>query len=144
MESKVVSEVNELFEVLNERIRGYEKAREKVNNLEYRTLFQQYVEQSKRFENELRPFSDRSPEQAGTRMQGDLWHFWMDIKGALTSDSDESMIKACIGGEEAAIDKYREVLNDDDLPINLRSKISEQLTEIRAAHGNLSRLKEIE
>lgn len=144
MESKVVSEINEVFEVLNERISGYEKAMENVKSPEYKSLFQQYAQQSRSFEEELRPFSDKNPEEVGTRMKGDAWRFWMDIKGAMASDNDEAMLKASIGGEEAAIDKYEEVLQDTELPINLRSRLSEQLTEIRSAHGNLVRLKEIE
>ena len=68
----------------------------------------------------------------------------MDIKDALTSDSDEAMLKASINGEEAAIDQYQDVLEDQDLPTNLRARLDQQLVEIRAAHGNLVRLRDIE
>ena len=144
MTSKVISEVNDIFEVLNERIRGYEKARDNVQSPEYKSLFEKYAAQSRSFEQELAPFSDRTPEEVGTRAKGDLWRFWMDIKDALTSDSDEAMLKASINGEEAAIDQYQDVLEDRDLPTNLRARLDQQLVEIRAAHGNLVRLRDIE
>lgn len=143
MADKVISEVNEIFEVLNERILGYEKARDNVENPEYKSLFQKYSAQSRSFEQDLAMFSDRTPEEAGTRVKGDAWRFWMDIKDALTSDSEEAMLKASITGEEAAIDKYQDVLEDRDLPANLRSRLEQQLVEIRAAHGNLVRLRDI-
>lgn len=144
MTSRVISEVNEIFEVLNERIMGYEKARDNVESPEYKSLFERYAAQSRSFEHELAPYSDRTPEEAGTRTKGDLWRFWMDIKDALTADSDEAMLKASITGEEAAIDQYQDVLEDQDLPTDLRVRLDKQLIEIRAAHGNLVRLRDIE
>lgn len=144
MDTKVSSEVKEIFEVLNERIRGYEKAAEKVKSTEYRSLFEKHVRESRDFENELRVYSDKTPEDAGTRVQGDTWRFWMGIKGALSSDKDESMLEACIRGEEAAISKYENVLDDEDLPTDLRTILRRQLAEIRTSHENLERLEEME
>lgn len=144
MDTKVSSEVKEIFEVLNERIRGYEKAAEHVRSAEYRSLFEKHVRESRGFEDELRPYSEKTPEDAGTRIQGDTWRYWMGLKGALSSDKDESMLEACIRGEKAAIDKYENVLEDEDLPMDLQTILRRQLAEIRTSHDNLERLEDLE
>lgn len=144
MDTRVSSEVKEIFEVLNERIRGYEKAAENVRSTEYKSLFQQHMRESRDFENELRSYSDKTPEEAGTRLKGDTWHFWMDIKSAVSSDKDETMLEACIRGEKAAIDKYEDVLEDEELPTDLRTILRRQLAEIRTSHESLQRLEKME
>ena len=121
MKGEVVSEVHHLMEVLNERVNGYQKAIENVDDPEAVSLFEEYKNQALEFENELRSFSDVNPEELGTRMQGDIWHFWMDLKGAITNKSTESMLGACITGENAAIRNYNDVLDDEDLPDDLRT-----------------------
>lgn len=142
MKAEVVSEVNHILEVLNERVNGYEKAIENVDDAECASLFKQYKDQAEQFENELRPFADMSPEEAGTRAVGDAWHFWMDIKGAITNKSTTGMIGACITGESAAINNYSEVLNDESLPSDLRNILESQLEDIKVAHETLVQLKE--
>lgn len=143
MEAKVASEIKEIFEVLNERIKGYEKAFNNAEAPEFKTIFEKYMLQSISFEEELKPFSTKSPEDAGTRVRGDVWRFWMDIKKALSANTDEAMINASITGEEAAIDKYQYVLKDPDLSSNLRERLEQQLIELRTAHGNLCRLRDL-
>lgn len=142
MEAKVANEIKEIFEVLNERIKGYEKARDNAEDPEVRTIFDKYMLQSVSFEEELRPFSTKAPEEVGTRVRGDVWRFWMDIKKALSANSDEAMIEASITGEEAAIDKYQYVLKDPYLSSTLRERLEQQLIEIRTSHGNLCRLRD--
>ncbi|ELR73875.1 hypothetical protein C900_00039 [Fulvivirga imtechensis AK7] len=143
MEAKVASEIKEIFEVLNERIKGYEKAFNNAEAPEIKSIFEKYMLQSISFEEELRPFSTKRPEDAGTRVVGDVWRFWMDIKKALSANTDEAMINASITGEEAAIDKYQHVLRDPDLSSNLRERLEQQLIELRGAHGNLCRLRDL-
>lgn len=142
MKEEVVSEVHHLLEVLNERVNGYQKAIEHADDPEAASLFEEYKSQSIDFENELRPFSDVSPEEAGTRVIGDIWHYWMDLKSALSSNTTESMIGACITGEKAAIRNYNDVLDDEDLPDDLREILSRQLELIEVACENLEQIRD--
>lgn len=130
--SEVISEVNHLFEVLNERIAGYRKAAENVNDVELKSLFEMYAGQSENFERELLPFSDEiSAKDIGTRTIGDAWRVWMDLKAAVTKGGKEAMLGACITGEDAAIRNYQDAI-EEDLPLDLKDILRKQLAEIKA------------
>lgn len=141
MKAEVVSEVHHMLEVLNERINGYEKAIENVKEAEAVSLFREYKKQAEQFQQELKPYAEIDPSEAGTRVIGDVWHFWMDMKGALTNKSTNAMLGACITGELAAIKNYTEVLKDENLPDALRMALERQVDDIRVAHENLVQLK---
>jgi uncharacterized protein (TIGR02284 family) len=134
---EVVSDVNHLLEVCNERIKGYQNAAKNVKDAELKSVFEKYAQQTKKFEQELLPFSDySSPDEAGTRVISDTWRVWMDMKAALTDGSRESMVNASITGEENAISNYEDTL-DDDLPSDLRVIIERQLSEIKSAYNHI-------
>jgi uncharacterized protein (TIGR02284 family) len=134
---EVVSDVNHLIEVCNERIKGYENAAKNVKDAELKSVFEKYAQQTRKFQEELIPFSEfSSPEEAGTRFISDTWRLWMDMKAALTDGSRESLVNASITGEENAISNYEDAL-EDDLPMDVRSIIERQLSEIKSAYNHI-------
>lgn len=138
---ETTSTVNHLLEVLNERIRGYQKAAENTKEEAERTIFEQYSGQAKKFADELLPFSDKfNAEEVGTRIQGDIWHFWMDIKGTLTGKDEDAMIKASITGEKAAISNYEDALKKENLNPELKGILAKQLSEIKNACEKLEKM----
>jgi uncharacterized protein (TIGR02284 family) len=142
MKTEVVSEVQHIIEVLNERVNGYEKGIENVDDAECASLFNEYKQQAQQFEMELQPFAEINIDEIGTRLVGDVWHFWMDLKGAITNKSITAIIGACITGEEAAIRNYEEILDDENLPNELREILGRQLEDIKVACENLIQIKE--
>lgn len=138
---EVISDVNHLLEVCNERIEGYRNAAKNVKDVELKSVFEKYAQQTKKFEEELLPFSDySSAEEAGTRVMGDTWRVWMDMKAALTDGGREAMVNACITGEENAIGNYEDELSED-LPSDLRSILERQLAEIKSALTHIKTFK---
>jgi uncharacterized protein (TIGR02284 family) len=134
---EVLSDVNHLLEVCNERIEGYRNAAKNVKDAELKSVFEKYAQQTKKFQEELLPFSDYSnPDEAGTRFMGDSWRVWMDMKAALTDGSREAMVNASITGEENAVSNYEDCL-EDDLPSDIRSIIERQLAEIKSALNHI-------
>ncbi|HEY8399772.1 MAG TPA: PA2169 family four-helix-bundle protein [Cytophagaceae bacterium] len=139
--SEVISSVNHLLEILNERTAGYRKASENVNDSELKVLFEKYAEQAESFEKELLPFSDEiSAKDLGTRKVGDAWRVWMDIKSAITQGGRVGMLNACITGESAAIRNYKKAF-DEDLPRDLKDILRRQLAEIENAQKTLEQRK---
>jgi uncharacterized protein (TIGR02284 family) len=134
---EVVSDVNHLLEICNERIEGYKNAAKNVKDAELKSVFEKYAQQTKKFQQELLPFSDKATgEEAGTRVIADTWRVWMDMKAALTDGSRESLVNASITGEEAAIRNYEDEL-DEDIPMDLRNIIERQLSEIKSAYNHI-------
>lgn len=138
---EVISSVNHLIEVCNERILGYRKASEKVNDPALSSLFEQYARQTEGFARELAPFSDEyEASNVGTRPIGDGWRLWMDLKSALTNGDRISMIEACLTGENSAIRNYEEAL-EEDLPSGVKAIVLRQWREIKQARQDIKMRK---
>ncbi|MFN6944798.1 MAG: PA2169 family four-helix-bundle protein, partial [Cytophagaceae bacterium] len=141
-QKEVVSTVNDLIEVCNERIQGYRTASKDVKDRELSSLFEQYARQTEDFIKELVPYSDETnPEEIGTRFVGNTFKMWMDLKAAITNGGKEAMLGACVTGEDAAIRSYENNL-EENLPNEVRNIIVKQLGEIKSAFANIKAKKD--
>ncbi len=130
-QNEIISGVDDLIEVCNERKEGYEKAAENVKDLNMKILFEKYAQQSFMFSQELLHFTDKNTaKEIGTRFIADSWRVWMDIKSALTNRSEKAILEACIAVEEVAIRNYKEVLEDNNLTNDIRNIVEKQLSKI--------------
>lgn len=132
-----------LLEVLNERILGYKKAAEKVDDTSLKTIFKDYSKQAEDFADELIPFSDKQEwSESETSATGDMWRVWMDLKSALTGGSNDAMVKASIKGEKDAIKNFDNILKDNtNLDPELRGIVSKQVSLMKTACERLEKLK---
>jgi uncharacterized protein (TIGR02284 family) len=137
--SEIVDVLNDLIRINRDRIAGYEKA---VENLEegdaiLRTLFNQLAEESLRLKEELsaqvvvlggEPAED-------TTMSGKIYRAWMEVKDTFTSDDAKSALEACEYGEDAAQKAYAEALEDSaNFPTNIRRIIQDQKDLLKVSH----------
>jgi uncharacterized protein (TIGR02284 family) len=140
-EKEVISTVNHLLEICNERIQGYKKAAEKVKDPMLNKVFYRYISQTENFVMELAKYSDvKNPASVSTRPIGDAWRVWMDMKAAITNGSNDAMLGACETGEKAAIRNYEEAMNED-LPLGVKNIIVKHLAEMKLALGEIQKLK---
>jgi uncharacterized protein (TIGR02284 family) len=140
-EKEVISTVNHLLEICNERIQGYKKAAEKVKEPMLNKIFYRYISQTENFVTELAKYSDvKNPATISTRPIGDAWRLWMDMKAAITNGSNEAMLGACETGEKAAIRNYEEAMQED-LPLGVKNIVVKELAEIKLALNEIQKLK---
>lgn len=64
---------------------------------------------------------------------------WMKLKDALTGSDSTAVLGACETGDEHAVTEYEKAL-DEDISEGLRTVLSRQLHDIRAAHATVSAL----
>ncbi|MEJ7642977.1 MAG: PA2169 family four-helix-bundle protein [Chryseolinea sp.] len=139
-DNKEITEVlNDLIRINRDRIAGYEKA---VENLEegdavLRTLFYQLSDESQNMKEEL---SEEVVALGGepaedTTMSGKIYRAWMDIKDAFTPDDAKSALEACEYGEDAAQKAYAEALEDSaGFPPAVVALISDQKDLLKISH----------
>ncbi|MDR2283494.1 MAG: PA2169 family four-helix-bundle protein, partial [Sphingobacterium sp.] len=80
--------LNQLIEINNDRIEGYEKAISLLpeeSNYGLQDVFEKYRDQSIQFKNELKPLVIREGDMPTeeTRTSGKLFRTWMEIKSAV-------------------------------------------------------------
>ncbi|GAB3908232.1 PA2169 family four-helix-bundle protein [Mucilaginibacter boryungensis] len=144
--SVTVENLNDLIEIHNDRITGYEKALNdlKEEDTELRELFTNCIGESHQFKMELgtEVQSLGGEIETGTTISGKIYRVWMSVKDALGS-SNQSVLESCEFGEDAAQKAYKMVLEDDSLPTYLREILTRQQSVLKAAHDKVKALRDM-
>ncbi|WP_224998880.1 PA2169 family four-helix-bundle protein [Cesiribacter sp. SM1] len=140
---EAVNLLNDLLERNYDAEKGYKKAAEDSKSPVLKDFFRDYASQRYDFGHELKSEIRRlggDPEK-GTSTASSLHRTWIDIKTALSSDKDETVVEECIRGEKAALDDYEDVLKKNELPISSREVIQRQHDKIQAAVNRLNQIE---
>jgi len=147
---KIAENLNDLIEINNDRIVGYEKAIKelKSEDADLRTLFQRYIAESKQYLQELTHEVSRLGEtpSTGTTNSGKVYRVWMDLKAVVTGHDRKTVLENCEFGEDAAQKAYDLALNSDDAPLDttLRELIVRQKSQLRVGHDEVKQLRDME
>lgn len=136
---KIVEVLNDLIRINRDRIAGYEKAVENVEEGDavLRTLFYQLSDESQKLKEEL---ADEVRSYGGepaddTTMSGKIYRAWMEVKDTFSSDDAKSALEACEYGEDAAQKAYAEALEESkNFPDKVRRIIQDQKDMLRLSH----------
>ena len=145
---KVIGILNDLIQINNDRIVGYEKAIDELKDedADLKTLFQRYTQDSKEFATELTYEVTRlggNPSD-GTTNSGKIYRVWMDLKAAITGKDRQTILNNCEFGEDAAQKAYDMALNtEEDLEAPLRELIIKQKAALRVGHDEVKRLRDM-
>ena len=136
--------LNDLIEINNDRVAGYNKASEQTKDEDLRSLFSKYAAQSSEFVGELRQHvveEGEEPEE-GTTERGKIYRAWMGVKATFTGDDRKSVLSSCEFGEDAAQRAYNSALEDEDLSSDVRQLIEQQKATLREAHDKIKNLRD--
>lgn len=136
---EIVEVLNDLIRINRDRITGYEKAVENLDEGDavLKTLFYQLSDESQKMKEELstevRSLGGEPAED--TTMSGKIYRAWMDIKDTFSGDDAKSALEACEYGEDAAQKAYAEALDDSrEFPDNIQRLIRDQKDLLRLSH----------
>ena len=130
--SITVSTLNGLIAILEDGKLGYVNAAENVEDTRLKADFLKYSRERAQFvtelQNEINSLGKSTDEGSGPL--GAIHRAWIDFKSMVTSNDSESVINACLTGEEAAVEKYKLALKQEQLNGDLRTIIAKQLAHI--------------
>jgi len=132
----------ELTLFVNDGREGYERAASEDKHESHKAFYHTLSQQRARFSEELNQFIRNlggEPED-GTTFKGKLYRQFMDAKAALTGWSDKAIINSNLYGEEWAQKAYKEALDSNSLPENIRQVVKRQQ---KASADAMSRLQEM-
>jgi uncharacterized protein (TIGR02284 family) len=146
---KITGLLNDLIRINNDRIVGYEKALDelKEETEDLRPLFLRYAQESRGYARELTTEVNRLGGEAtdGTTNSGKIYRVWMDLKAVVAGKDRKATLENCEFGEDAAQKAYDMALNSDEqLEPSLRDLIVRQKTELRIAHDEVKRLRDLQ
>ena len=143
---KQAETLNDLVLINNDRVEGYQKAIDelKPEDTDLRSIFQERVNQSAQFRDELVPEVARSGEEIaeGTMVSGKIYRAWMDVKAFLSGNNRRAILENCEFGEDAALRAYEEALQDVNLTPEQRAMVIRQQAEIKASHNQIKAMRD--
>ncbi|MEO5562348.1 MAG: PA2169 family four-helix-bundle protein [Chitinophagaceae bacterium] len=144
---KTYEVLNDLIQINNDRIVGYEKAAKETaaEDGDLRSLFLNMGSESRRYVNELSKYVSQAGKEPadGTTASGKIYRAWMDVKATFTGKDRKAILASCEFGEDAAQKAYEEALKTDaELPTEIRQLITEQKSNLRKSHDKVKRLRD--
>lgn len=146
-DNKQVEILNDLIQINNDRIAGYEKAIDGLDdegNEDLKRLFRHLINNSLDYNEALEKqigLLDGEPA-IGTSGAGKLYRAWMDFKALVTGGDRVAILSSCITGEETAIRAYKEAIADEQLTPALQELLNLQLAELEQSYQEIYALKE--
>ncbi len=143
-----IETLNDLLQINNDRIVGYERAIEelKPEDSDLKTLFVRMIGESHKLKLALATEVQALGADAdtGTTNSGKIYRAWMDVKAVFTGHDRKSVLDNCEGGEDAAQRAYKEALAQEDLSANIRTMITEQKAQLRLSHDEIKALRDLQ
>jgi hypothetical protein len=120
--------LNDLIEINNDRIKGYEKAigELKDGDQDLKALFSGMIDDSREARNAL-----------GVEVQV----LGADMEPADTGHNRHTVLSNCEFGEDAAQKAYKIALEDEHLPAYLRQMIEQQKQKFKGSHDEIKALR---
>ena len=144
----LVETLNDLVQINNDRIEGYEKAAEETKDIDVdlKAIFFKMAEESIKYKTELvNEISKLGGEPAtGTTGLGKIYRVWMDVKATFAANDRQSVLEACEFGEDAAQKAYRDALDSDtEIPADTRQLITAQQASLKTSLDIIKKYKDM-
>lgn len=144
---KSIEVLNNLVEINNDRIEGYETASKETQESDLKLLFSQLIQTSQKCKAELVDEVKKlggTPIE-GTKISGKFFRAWMDVKAALTGKDRARILESCEFGEDVAVATYKKALENDTevLSIDQKAMINAQHLLIKSDHDKVKSLRDM-
>lgn len=142
-----INALNDLVKINNDRIAGYQKAIEELDDQENRdlkSLFTRMITESEAYKEELKQMihSYGGNSENGTTGSGKLYRAWMDVKAFFGGDDRATVLKNCETGEDAAQKAYQMALDDESVMPQTKTLIRKQKDQLRRSHDDVKQLRD--
>ena len=138
--------LNDLIQINNDRIAGYEKALKELQpeDSDLKALFVKMIGESHKYKMTLATEVQTlgAEVESGTTNSGKIYRAWMDVKAIFNGHDRKTILNNCEFGEDAAQKAYKMALDEEDLSANLRSIITEQKAALRTSHDEVKALRD--
>ena len=146
---KLVEVLNDLIQINNDRVAGYERAAEEAKNVDVDLIktFSKMADDSRRYAAELSKEVRNLGElpESGTTASGKVYRAWMDVKKVFSAKDRQAILESCEFGEDAAQKAYNDALSSDaEMDAGIRQLITEQKSSLKDAHDLIKRYRDLQ
>jgi uncharacterized protein (TIGR02284 family) len=144
---KTIDILNSLVQINHDRIEGYKTAMEETkDDEELRESFLNFQQTSfsclASLISQVQALNGTAED--GTKNTGKIHRVWMDFKAMVNGHDRKAILSSCAFGDEAAMDLYKDVLEDDreNLSAEQQTMFQTQLALITSDYNNVKMLME--
>ncbi|MCY7291549.1 MAG: PA2169 family four-helix-bundle protein [Ferruginibacter sp.] len=144
----LVEVLNDLVQINNDRIEGYQKAAEETKDVDVdlKAVFLKMSEESMKYKKELvNEVSKIGGEPAtGTTGLGKIHRAWMEVKATFSGKDRLSVLENCEFGEDASQKAYRDALaSDAEMGADSRQLITSQQTSLKTSYDIIKKYRDM-
>lgn len=143
---KTIEVLNDLIQINNDRIAGYEKAiREtKPEDEDLKILYATMIAESHRnkiaLATEVQALG--AEIEQGTTSSGKIYRAWMELKAIFTGNNRMTILANCEAVEHSTQQAYHAALEQEALPSYIRELLLHQEDGLRSNHEEIRALKD--
>jgi uncharacterized protein (TIGR02284 family) len=136
--------LNSLIGICKDGQNGFRIASDDVHALPLKSVFFEFSSQRARFVSELESLMVGLGEKADDdgSLAGVLHRAWIDLRSAISSGDEKTVVAECVRGDETALGEYEDALRHEELPQHVRLVITQQAGEVRRALQRMRALQE--
>lgn len=144
--AKTVETLNDLVKIHNDRILGYERATNDVEDADLKALFTSFIGDSHQAKlaiaSQIQAYA--KDIENTTSSSGDIHRTWLGVKAFFSQNTTKSVLEECEFGEDATQKAYKSALEQEHLPAYIKDILTEQLVSLKAAHDKVKALRDAE
>lgn len=137
--------IADLLAINHTSVKGYEEAAEGVKSPELKSQLSTFSQQRAQFASELQRFgaqaNDSTVEGVVTEAVAAVHRGWINLKSAITGQSDAAILGECETGDATALKAYETALANSDLPADAKTVLQRQHGEILNAKNWITQHK---
>ncbi|MES2265492.1 MAG: PA2169 family four-helix-bundle protein [Bacteroidota bacterium] len=144
---KSVEVLNDLIEINNDRIDGFDRASKDLGegDADLKAVFEQFASDSRRNVQELSQAVGQAggEVETGNTATGTIHRAWLDVKATFSGHDRKSILEECERGEDAIKKAYRDALSEDNgLSPQFATVIAQQQQLINEGHDRIKALRD--
>jgi uncharacterized protein (TIGR02284 family) len=138
----VIDTLNKLIETCKDGEYGFKTCAERAQSDQLRTVFLERADSCRKGATELQAQVSRLGGRPETESSasGTLHRGWVDLKGALTGDVDQTILDESERGEDAALERYRAAIRKP-LPSDVAAIVLRQYEGVKRNHDRIRTLR---
>ncbi len=138
---------NDLVTINETATKGYQEAAEGVTSPELRSQLANFSQQRAQFASDLSQYAQQygistadhtTVEGALTDAAAAVHRGWINLKSAITGQSDSAILGECETGDATALKAYETALQSNDLPATAKTVLQKQHDEILTAKNQVT------
>lgn len=139
-----IETLNDLVQINNDRIKGYENAVKETEDAELVSVFNNKILESQQFRSTLTEEVQvlGADGDTSTSVSGTIHRTWLELKAKFTGHSSHSILEDCEFGEDAIRKAYQSALDGEHLPAYIRDILNDQKMILDQSHDEIKALRD--